>query len=297
MATEPANAKVHHARRLATLELLCQKRGTCLHGLGGRRQDNIDKTALFYVMDRITTTRFLVHTGAACLVIPQTIAGCGTSSHSSVQGNTFLPTIGGGRLITSGLFSTKLDLGFSRLFSFTFHVSSQLNYGILGANFLAYHQLCVNVASQRLIENLKVQRSSPEDSSSLPAKYGISSGDTSQVQLVNTLRDEFSNVFEGDKRLRCIRHSVITDVHILTETAISLSARRLNPEQYQALKVEFKRFIDQGVLERNQSPWTSPIVMVKKNPEVGACVQILHNLTNCSKFKNMHYQILTTLLQ
>ena len=134
---------------------LSKKRGTCLHGLRGWRQDNIDKTPLFYVMDRITTTRFLVDTGAACSVIPQTIAGCGTSSHSSVQGNIFLSTIGGGRLITSGLFSTKLDVGFSRFFSFTFHVSSQLDYGILGADFLA-HQLCVNVASQRLIENLEV---------------------------------------------------------------------------------------------------------------------------------------------
>ena len=72
------------------------------------------------------------------------------------------------------------------------------------------------------------------------------------------------NFFEGDKRLRCIRHSVIADVHTLTETPISLSARRLNPEEYQALKVELKRLIDQGVLERIQSPWTSPIVMVKK---------------------------------
>ena len=215
-------------------------------------------------MDRITTTRFLVDTGAACSVIPQTIAGCGTSSHSSVQGNIFLPTIGGGRLITSALFPTKLDLGFSRFFSFTFYISSQLDYGILGADFLAHHQLCVNVASQRLIENLEVQRSSPEDSSSLPAEYGISSGDTSQAQLVKTLRDEFSNVFEGDKRLRCIRHSVIADVHTLTKTPISLSARRLNPKQYQALKVELKRLIDQGVLERSQSPWTSPIVLVKK---------------------------------
>ena len=81
---------------------------------------------------------------------------------------------------------------------------------------------------------------------------------------MNTLRDEFFNVFEGDKRLRCIRDLVIADVHTLTETTISLSARRLNPEQYQALKMELKRLIDQGVLERCQSPWTSPIVMVKK---------------------------------
>ena len=81
---------------------------------------------------------------------------------------------------------------------------------------------------------------------------------------MNTLRDEFFNVFEGDKRLRCIRHLVIADVHTLTETTIILSARRLNPEQYQALKMELKRLIDHGVLERCQSPWTSPIVMVKK---------------------------------
>ena len=57
---------------------------------------------------------------------------------------------------------------------------------------------------------------------------------------------------------------MIADVHTLTETPINLSARRLNPEQYQALKVELKQLIDQGVLERSQRLWTSPIVMVKK---------------------------------
>ena len=186
LATEPANAKVHHALRLATLELLCQKTRHLPLWLKGLEAEQHRQNPLVLCDGPNHYHTISCGYWAACSVIPQNIAGCGTSSHSSVQGNTFLPTIGGGRLITSGLFSTKLDLGFSRFFSFTFHVSSQLDYGILDADFFAHHQLCVNVASQWLIENLEVQRSSLEDSSSLPAEYGISSGDTSQTQLVNT---------------------------------------------------------------------------------------------------------------
>ena len=127
MATEPANAKVHHVLRLATLELLCQKTRHLPPWLKGLEAGQHRQNPLVLCDGPNHYQRFLVDTGAACSVIPQTIAGCGTSSHSNVHGNIFLPTIGGGRLITSGLFSTKLDLGFSRFFSFTFHISSQLD--------------------------------------------------------------------------------------------------------------------------------------------------------------------------
>ena len=49
-----------------------------------------------------------------------------------------------------------------------------------------------------------------------------------------------------------------------TETPIHSASRRLSPEQHKALKSELTRLLNQGILERSQSPWTSPIVMVKK---------------------------------
>jgi len=71
--------------------------------------------------------------------------------------------IEGGQVPVAGLFTTSLDLGFSKLFSFQFHVIDYLAYGILGADFLAHHKLSVNLASRRLSEIFEVQRGVPDE--------------------------------------------------------------------------------------------------------------------------------------
>ena len=89
---------------------------------------------------------------------------------------------------------------------------------------------------------------------------------TMYLTILQALQQEFPEVFNGDKRSRSIKHSIVADIETLTETPVARATRRLNPEQYNALRLEIKRLTDQGILERSLSPWTSPIVMVKKMP-------------------------------
>ena len=163
-----------------------------------------------------------------------------------------------------GLLTTSLDLVFSKLFEFQFHVTDQMTYGVIGADFLAQHQLSVNFASYRLSETTEVQRCVPDDPWLIPSEYGVSSASSSMCSLFNDLQEEFPEVFDFQKRARSIKHSMVADVETTTDIPIHTTARRLNPEQYKALKVVLSRLLNQGVLKHSQSPWAFPIVIVKK---------------------------------
>ena len=162
-----------------------------------------------------------------------------------------------------GFYSAQLNLGFSRLFGFRFLVSDCIDYGILGADFLSHHHLCVDLACQRLTENFELERCSRE----LPAptsEFEPSYNTTTRNQLLTTFKLEFPEVFNANKRSRFTKHSVVADIETFTETPITLPTRRLSPDQFHALKTEIKRLNDHGIIERSQSPWAFPIVMVKK---------------------------------
>ena len=68
------------------------------------------------------------------------------------------------------------------------------------------------------------------------------------------MQQEFPEVFDCNKRKHFVKHSVIATVETSTETPIHSASRRLSPEQYKALKSELTRLLDQGILERSQSP-------------------------------------------
>ena len=78
------------------------------------------------------------------------------------------------------------------------------------------------------------------------------------------MQQEFPKVFDCNKGKRFVKHSVVATGKALTETPIHYASRRLNPEQYKALKPEPTRLLDQGIFEFSQSPWTFPLVMVRK---------------------------------
>ena len=244
-----------------------KKRDTCLHSLGGWRQQPNDKFPLLFVTDKRTETQFLVDTGATRSLFPVSTLPEHTGFTDPPPNMSSLSSIGGGQVPVVGLATVSLDLGFSKLFTFQFHVTNHLSYGILGADFLAHHRLGVNLAFQRLSETLDVERSVPDDPFFVPDAYAPACSSESDIDLLPSLKNEFPEVFDCEKRSHVIKHSVVADVDTSTETPIHSTARRLNPEQFVALKAELARLLEQGILERSQSPWASPIVMVRKKTD------------------------------
>ena len=85
------------------------------------------------------------------------------------------------------------------------------------------------------------------------------------------MQKELPEVFDCSKGKHFVKHSVIATAETSTETLIHSASRRLSPEQYKALKSELTCLLDQGILERSQSLWTSPIVKEKRKPVIGGC--------------------------
>ena len=173
-----------------------------------------------------------------------------------------LPTIGGNIQITGTLKAT-LNLGLSRLLPFNFYVVD-LAYGIIGADFLTRHGLTVNLAARQLIECLEVERATFHDSVESEDGFLTSSDTPPDANLLQTLQSEFPEVFDPSRRSRIIRHSIIASVETTTEIPVTARSRKLSPEKFRGLQAEIKRLLDQGILERSQSAWSCPIVMVSK---------------------------------
>ena len=93
----------------------------------------------------------------------------------------------------------------------------------------------------------------------------VTSSDTpSNANLFQTLQSDFPEVFDPFRRLRIIRHSIIASIETTTEIPVTDRSRKLSPEKFCGLQVEIKRLLNQGILERSQSAWFCPIVVVSK---------------------------------
>jgi len=142
---------------------------------------------------------------------------------------------------------------------------------MLGADFLAYHKLSINLDSRRLSETFEVQRGVLDEPSFIPSEYEISTSSPSDRSLLDDLQLKFSNILiMKDNNRSCInKHSVVADVETSTETPVHSHSEALHLEQYKGKKEQLTRLLDQGIFERSQSPWTSRIVVVKKSLEIG----------------------------
>ena len=127
----------------------------------------------------------------------------------------------------------------------------------------------------------------------------LTSSDTpSNASLFKTLQYEFPEVFDPSRRSRIIRHSIIALVETTTEMPVTARARKFSSEKFRGLQAEIKRLLDQGILERSQSAWSCPIVMVsKKDGSFRLCADLValnkilkvqkHSLPNINDFMSL----------
>ena len=139
---------------------------------------------------------------------------------------------------------------------------------IIGANFLFYYKLAIDVGAKRLIEIekpnvLKLAEPKSELSHKTPCKVLIAKEQCVNAEVYKQMViNDFPSLllFQPPTNIeRDIRHVIKTNGQ-----SIRSKARRLSPEMTQIAKEENDKLLDANIIRPGTNPWGSPIHMVKK---------------------------------
>jgi transposase InsO family protein len=216
--------------------------------------------ALFYLTDTISGKRFLVDTGAACSILP----------HHSNQppANLKLVAADGRKIPTWGKKMCKINLNKTD-FSYTF-VLAAVSQPILGIDFLKQFKLCVDVVNEKLVPVEIFSAPIPVAALDRPAGGGQATSRPAAAPLhgslppaVQMLLQKYPDVVSTGTThphpLHGISHSIET-----SGRPVFAKARRLDQEKLQCAKKEFQELEAAGIIRRSNSPWASPLHMVRK---------------------------------
>lgn len=206
-----------------------------------------------HVNDLHSGKPFLIDTGAEISVIPH--------DHSSRQlSDVNLTAANGTRIKAYGPKTLNLDLGLSRTFTWTFEMAD-VSRAIIGADFLHYFGLLVDVRCHRLVD--------PTDKRSVTcAVTSAISTDAPLFAVVrapawDTLLQDFPTVTRESPIPESFRHEV---KHVLQTTGPPLFARprRLPPDRLSIARRDFDLMLKQRICRPSSSSWASPLLLVPK---------------------------------
>ena len=173
---------------------------------------------LFYIMDKSSSYRFLIDTGAEISVIPPS-----HSDRKYRQEGCNLLAVNGSTIATYGKRSLTLDMGLRRTFRWVFIIAN-VQSPILGADFLRQYSLSVDMKHCRLVDaltQLRVQGILSQVSSPSPT--------VCHPQPPNTftaIMTEYPTVLQPHFHSQTVDHGITH--HILTSgPPISARTRRL----------------------------------------------------------------------
>ena len=214
-----------------------------------------------FINDPQSSLSFLIDTGSDVSVIAIKNAKHYLSSSSSGHHHqhpqhyqNWLYAANGTQIRTYGQTQLNLNLGLRRAFAFNFHIAETQN-NIIGADFLAQYHLCPDLHARRLLDG-ETQLSRPLKlrNCSQPSLSAINSSLDGRVQELLKLKATTTTA------------DCPVEHHILTTEGppIFCRPRRLIGERLDAAKQYIKQMISDGVCRPSDSPWASPLHLVKK---------------------------------
>lgn len=203
------------------------------------------------VKDQLSNKTFLVDTGADVSVLPLTSRSVGVKP-TAIK----LYAANGQPIKVMGEKRITLSLGLKRTFEWSFLVAD-VTSPIVGADFLRFYDLLIDLRRNRLIDN---------NTSGHPTPLNFSQLSAVEVKTADPFHDilcEFVDITKmtpyGTTTKSTIYHRIET-----TGQPVHSRARRLSPEKLAAARAEFDTLIRAGICQASSSNWSSPLHMVQK---------------------------------
>ena len=208
---------------------------------------------MVFLQDDDSKQQFLVDTGAVCSVLPH-------RSHAQPTGPQ-LCGADGGTIPTWGTVRRRLSFGL-RTFFVSFFLAA-VSRPILGLDFLSAHGLLVDPVGRQVLDSktLKPLSKPPTAAGTLRSKFAAALCSISPS--VRSLLASFPAIVGDGKGKPSpkhkIRHTIETTGH-----PVFAKARRLDPDKLRKAEAEFRELEAAGIIRRSDSPWSSPLHMVRK---------------------------------
>lgn len=203
--------------------------------------------------------RFLIDSGATISAVP--VLRHKRTTNDSTQKAPTIYAVNGTPIRTFGTTTITLSLGLRRQFTWEF-VIADIDTAIIGCDFLAEHDLHIDLKNAQLIDNTTgIATSGAFDR----GKQTISlltvpfAQETWVEQLLLKYPETTNPTNKKLLNTRC-KHVIITNGH-----PVFNRPRRLTGEKLNAAKEHFQELVKKGVVSPSSSCWSSPIHMVKKN--------------------------------
>lgn len=223
--------------------------------------DRCSTTNRLFIYDPEIRKNFLIDTGADISVIP----------HSNVNTkkqpqNYKLFAANGSSINTYGDTILSPTLGLRRTFNWKF-IIADVKHPIIGADFLQYYGLIVDIKKKKLVDNTTGLNSS---CSVINTDFvEIKTMDSSHIyhDLLRRFPEITNPSTTAVKRKHNVQHVIET-----TGQPVASKARRLSPEQLEIAKREFDYMMQLGLCRPSKSNWSSPLHMApKKNGQWRPC--------------------------
>ncbi|KAL1448829.1 hypothetical protein WDU94_000084 [Cyamophila willieti] len=208
-----------------------------------------------FITEKTTKMMFLIDTGADLCVFPR------SAVHGRrVKSVYVLSAANSTEIHTYGTMTLSLNLGLRRVFTWQF-VVADVSKPIIGADFLHYHNLLVDLRNQRLLDgntHLTVQGHVAE--SNIPSIKTVNA-DSRFHQLLQ----QFKDITRPNGTTKDIEHNTLHYIKTTPGPPVANRPRRLAPAKLKAAQKEFEAMLHLGIVRPSNSPWSSPLHPVEKS--------------------------------